>query len=293
MNLWEIKLGKWRPIYAIGLLYLRYSPLNIFKEFLRHGVLGHTPHNVYFTNKDGITFHLDTWGCEQKGIFCFHYCGTEDVAVYRKYIKQGDVVFDVGANIGQYSLLASRLVGAIGRVYAFEPAIEVLQKLRENIALNTPDNIHVIPKAVAAESKNMQFFPASEEKDQDIGSLLPAKGTRSNESIEVEAISLDDFCDSNSIDHVDFLKIDAEGFDLEVLKGASGLIDRNPDLVVMAEIAPHLLKLAHASPEDLYGFMEERGFKPWITARWGRLKPLDVETSSRLLNVFFLPGRKI
>jgi len=292
MNLWEIKFGKWRPIYSMGLLYLRYSPLNLFKEFLRHGVVGHTPHDVYFTNKDGITFHLDTWGCEQKGIFCFHYCGTEDVAAYRKFIKPGDVVFDVGANIGQYSLLASRLVGTAGHVYGFEPAIEVLPKLRENIGLNTSDNIHVIAKAVAAESKQMRFYPADEEKDQDIGSLLPAEGTRSNESVEVEAISLDDFCDTNSIEHVNFLKIDAEGFDLEVLKGAKKTIERNPDLIVMTEIAPHLLKLLHTTPEDVYDFMEERGFKPWVATRWGRLRPLNLKKSHRLLNVFFLPGRK-
>jgi len=248
---------------------------------------------VYFTNKDDITFHLDAWGCEQKGIFCFHYCGTEDVAAYRKFVKPGGVVFDVGANIGQYSLLASRLVGNTGRVYAFEPDTEVLKKLRENIDLNAPDNIHVVPKAVAAESGRMRFYPASEEKNQDIGSLLPAKGTCANESVEVEVISLDDFCDINGIDHVDFLKIDAEGFDLEVLKGASQLLDRNPDLIVMAEIAPHLLKLAQATPTDLYSFMKERGFKAWIATRRGRLKPLRNKERPRLLNVFFLPTRQI
>lgn len=293
MNLWEIKIGRWRPVYSIGLFYLRHSPFSVFKEYLRHGVVGHTSHDVYFTNKDGITFHLDAWGCEQKGIFCFHYCGVEDVAAYRKFIKPADVVFDVGANIGQYSLLASLLVEKTGCVYAFEPDTEVLQKLRENIGLNTSNNIHVVPKAVASKSERMQFYPASEEKDQDIGSLLPAKGTRSNASVEVEAISLDDFCDANSIDHVDFLKIDAEGFDLEVLKGASRLIDRNPNLIVMAEIAPHLLKLAHASPTDLYSFMKERGFKPWIAARRGKLRPLRIEKSPRLLNVFFLPENKV
>ena len=292
MSLWAFKIGKWRPVYSLGLFYLRYSPFKLFKKILLDGVTGYTPRDIRFTNKDGIIFHLDIAERVQKGIFCFHYYGPEDVAAFRKFIKPGCVVFDIGANVGQYALLASRLVADTGRVYAFEPNQAIFLRLKENVELNAAGNVFLVPKAVAAESKTMRFYPPSEETCQDIGSLLPAQGTSSNTEVEVEAVSLDDFCDMNGIERVDFLKVDAEGYDLEVLKGAVRMMARNPNLVVMAEIVESLLKQVQTTPADFYDFMEKRGFKPYVVTKTGRLRPLRGEKPASLLNVFFIPGRR-
>ncbi len=296
LSVWEFKIGHWRPFYSIALFYLRSSPFDLFKEFLRHGVVGHSPDHVQFTNRDGITFHLDVRECVQKAIFCFHYFEPEDVAAFRTFMKPGSVVFDVGANIGQYSLLASKLVGEGGQVYAFEPSPDVLNKLQENIKLNSAENIEVVAKAVTAKSGRMQFYTASEQGNQGVGSLLPAEAyrahTRSADSIDVEALTLDDFCEDRGIERVDFLKIDVEGFDLEVLKGAGKLMERNPDLVVFSEVEPLNLSQVDTTIEDFYRFTETHGFQAWYAEKRGQLKRLKGGRAPYHPNVFFLPEPK-
>jgi len=296
MSFWEIKIGKWRPIYTLGLLYLRYSPFDVFKELLRHGVVGHTPRFVQFTNKDGIVFDLDVQECVQKAIFCFHYFEPEDVSVFRKFIQPGGILLDVGANIGQYSLLASKLAGKTGKIYAFEPGQNIQPRLKKNIDLNGFENIEVVPCAVAATSGEMKFYPANEVGNQGVGSLMPAQEFRSNirstEGVDVDVISLDDFCEGRGIQHVDFLKIDVEGYDLEVLKGAEKLMKNNPDLVIMSEVEPINLEQLAITTKDFYAFMKSHAFHAWYAEKNGELKRLQGESPPYHPNVFFLHESK-
>jgi len=296
LSFWDVKIGKWRPIYTFGLFYLRYSPFDIFKEFLRHGIVGHTPRFVQFTNKDGIIFDLDVQECVQKAIFCFHYFEPEDVSVFRKFIKPGGVLFDVGANIGQYSLLASKLMGQTGKIYAFEPSQDIQPRLQENINLNAFKNIEIIPYAVAARSGKMKFYRANEEGNQGVGSLMPAQDYRSEirsaEGVNVDVVSLDDFCESRGIKQVDFLKIDVEGYDLEVLKGAENLMERNPDLVIMSEVEPINLEQLGTTAKVFYDFMESHHFHAWYAEKNGALRRLQGESPPYHPNVFFLHESK-
>jgi len=291
VNLWDFKLGKWRPVYAFGLFYLRYSPFDIFKDFLRHGAVGHTPRFVQFTNKDGIGFDLDVHECVQKAIFCFHYFEPVDVEAFRTFIKQDATVIDVGANIGQYSLLASKLMGQTGEIYAFEPSVDIQPKLKRNIDLNNFENIEVIPCAVAATSGVMKFYPANEVANQGVGSLMPVQeyrsNIRSNEGVDVDVMSLDDFCGARGIEKVDVLKIDVEGFDLEVLKGATKLMKNNPDLVIMSEVEPMNLEQLGVTAKDFYNFMESQSFHAWYAEKGGELKRLKGEKPPYHPNVFF------
>jgi len=296
LSLWNFNIGSWRPIYAAGLCYLRNSPVDIFKEYIRHGVVGNTPRFVQFRNKDDIIFDLDVHECVQKAIFCFHYFEPEDVAVFRTFIKPNSIVLDVGANIGQYALLASKLMGETGQVYAFEPSPEVYPKLQHHVQLNEFSNIEVITCAVAAKSGSMEFYPANEQGNQGVGSLIPADDyraqIRSTASIDVDVVSLDAFCESRDITHVDMLKIDVEGFDLEVLKGAEALMKNNPNLVIMSEVEPINLAQLGATAADFYGFMKERGFHAWYAERNGKLKRLKGESPPYHPNVFFLHESK-
>jgi len=292
VNFWELKLAKSRPFYDCALFYLRYSPFDTFKEFLRHGVVGHTPRFIHFTNKDDISFDLDVHECVQKAIFCFHYFEPEDVAVFRKFIRPNMTVLDVGANIGQYSLLASKLMGETGTIFAFAPSLDVQPRLYKNSALNHFKNIEVVPCAIAATSGSMKFYPANEAGNQGVGSLMPAQeyrsDIRSDEGVDVDVVSLDDFCEARGIDTVDVLKIDVEGFDLEVLKGAVRLMKRNPDLVIMSEVEPINLEQLGTTAKGFYDFMESQGFHAWYAEKGGELKRLEGESPPYHPNVFFL-----
>jgi len=296
VNIWELKIGNFRPVYALGLFYLRNSPFDIFKEFLRHGVIGHTPRFVQFTNKDNIVFDLDVQECVQKAVFCFHYFEPEDAAVFRTLIKPNSIVFDVGANIGQYSLLAAKLMRETGQVYAFEPSLNVQPRLKRNIQLNGFAHIELVPDAVAASCGMMKFYPANEDGNQGVGSLMPAQDyrstIRSSDGVDVQVTSLDAFCEKRNVWHVDVLKIDVEGYDLEVLKGAVKLMQKNPDLVIMSEVEPINLEQLGETAESFYAFMKSCGFHAWYAEKNGKLKRLQTESLPYHPNVFFLHERQ-
>jgi FkbM family methyltransferase len=106
---------------------------------------------------------------------------TQEIAFLSSFVKPGDLVLDVGANIGLYSLHLSRAVGPEGRVFAFEPDPANLQLLKENIAINHCDNVTVFPVALGAEDTRQKLFTCDENKGFQSFADLVDSGT----SIEV------------------------------------------------------------------------------------------------------------
>jgi FkbM family methyltransferase len=146
--------------------------------------------------------------------------------VYRRFAAPGTVAIDVGANMGAHSLALSACVGEHGKVVAFEPAAFLVDKLRENLALNHAHNVEARTLAVGSVCgpARLQWDP----NEFNIG-----KGRideRGNEPI---------FCSTIDLElrgltlPVSLIKIDTEGHELEVLKGAVGLIEEQRPVVVM------------------------------------------------------------
>jgi len=293
MNLWETKIAEFRPFYWLVLKYIRYFPGTWLKEYLKFGVLGHSPRYSMFTNRDGIHFDLDLQDLIQKTIFCFHYFEANDVAVFRSFIQPGNTVFDVGANIGQYSMLASKLVGNQGKVYAFEPSPDVVKPLKHHLKINNCSNVDLVPKAVSSHNGLAEFYPANERGNQGVGSLLPSNPdqgqTRTESSVSVETITLDSFCEKHGIERVDLLKIDVEGYDLDVLKGAERLLSRCPHLVIQSEVEPENLVLRGFTPDDFIRYMSGHGFDAFYADDNGKLKAvIDGSGGQDNQNLFFL-----
>ena len=132
-------------------------------------------------------------------------------------LKPGQVVFDVGANIGYYTLLASRVVGRAGRVVACEPSPRNISYLHRHIALNGATNVTVIPAGCYDRSGLMAFDAG---RDWAAGHLVehavPANGHRDL----VSTVALDEIVRASGL-LPDVLKIDVEGAELHVLAGAS------------------------------------------------------------------------
>lgn len=136
----------------------------------------------------------------------------------------GDYVFDFGANLGFFSLFASKKVGDNGRVYSFEPISEAMAVLKNNVAQNNASNIVLVPNAVGDKIKEIDF-------DADTGGSYGKSSSimiSENDSniIKVKQITLDSFIESNNIERVDFLKADIEGSERYMLKGAEQTIKR-------------------------------------------------------------------
>jgi len=142
-------------------------------------------------------------------------------AALQEHLKPGMTFYDVGANIGFFSLLAARLAGERGRVVAFEADPEVAARLRENVARNRADQITIEQRAVWSEPGTVHFERADLAASPDRG-LGHVVSSDANNTIDVAAVSLDDYARGGP--PPDFLKCDVEGAEVEVFRGASGLL---------------------------------------------------------------------
>jgi FkbM family methyltransferase len=139
-------------------------------------------------------------------------------------LRPGMIFYDIGANIGFFSLLAARIVGNKGRVVAFEADPEIAARLREHVARNAFGWITVEEKAVWSEPKTVFFARTNPATSPDRG-LGHVVSEIAPDTIQVSAVSLDDYAVSQLAP--DFLKCDVEGAEVEVFRGAQGLLKEN------------------------------------------------------------------
>jgi FkbM family methyltransferase len=140
-------------------------------------------------------------------------------------IKTGQVVYDIGANVGFYSLLSSVLVGETGHVYSFEPFPENLLELKRHLQMNRIKNCTVIDAAVSSADGEAIFDPS----DDRCTGHLAAHG-----SLYVRTLSLDGLALRNEIPVPNLIKIDIEGAEYECLKGASYVIQESRPIIFLA-----------------------------------------------------------
>jgi FkbM family methyltransferase len=168
-----------------------------------------------------------------------------------EYLKPGHKFYDLGANIGFFSLMAARLVGPEGRVVSFEADPEIAERLRENLAYNKFANASVEQKAVWSEPGKIKFARVSPSASPDRGLGHVTLGPSAEETILVETVSLDQYCDS----HVapDFVKCDVEGAEVAVFEGAKRLLrQKRPILLVETHSAENHKQLRDTFQEMGY-----------------------------------------
>ena len=137
-------------------------------------------------------------------------------------VRAGRVVFDVGANVGYYTLLASVLVGPQGRVFAFEPVPSNLRLLKAHLRLNRTENVEVV-KAAVAEHAGYGHFAS--------GNNLSTGHLAAHGGFAVRIVWLDDLVRRGELPPPDYMKIDVEGAELEVLRGSESILtDHHPVL---------------------------------------------------------------
>lgn len=142
-------------------------------------------------------------------------------SLVRQYLKAGDVFVDVGANIGYYSVIAAAAVGPSGAVHAFEPSARVRARLKRNVEVNELRQITVHPEAVGAQGGTVRLVEPEGVGNDGLGHV---KAT-GNEGTEVRAVRLDELPEfSNACPHL--IKVDVEGGEPEVFRGAAGLLER-------------------------------------------------------------------
>jgi FkbM family methyltransferase len=161
-----------------------------------------------------------------------------------EHLRPGMTFYDVGANIGFFSLMAARLVGPQGRVVAFEADPEIAARLRDNLARNHFTHANVEQKAVWSEAASVSFerVDPNTSPDRGLGHVTP-NGSNPG-TITVESVSLDEYIASHP--PPDFLKCDVEGAEVAVFQGAGKLLSgkRPIILVEMHSLENHRTLLA-------------------------------------------------
>jgi FkbM family methyltransferase len=172
-------------------------------------------------------------------------------------LKKDEVVVDVGANIGYFTLLAASLVGPKGRVHAVECSPETLAILENNVRKNSLRNVTIHPVAAAKERGTLSLNVTA----IGLSWLTPHANWPTSEGrqriVSVPAVPLDEIIQSP----VHFIKIDAEGLDLDVLKGMKRILAENTHLSLIVEWAPALLAEAGRDPLELPQWLQEAGFR--------------------------------
>ena len=179
------------------------------------------------------------------------------------FLREGDAVFDVGANIGGVAIAFARLVGPNGRVYAFEPNPALIPVIRADAAANGVSNIEVTECAVWLRSGEQMALYLDDSHYASASSLMSERAP-ARRSVSVRTITLDDFCSDRSV-VPKLIKIDVEGVEREVLEGATRLLEAHSP-VVICEYFP-------GSPldRDPTVFLETRGYAFFDTNLYERV----------------------
>ena len=222
---------------------------------------------------------------ENVGADLFYGLGFEslELDLFRHVLRPGSTVFDVGANIGVYTLTASRLASS---VHAFEPIPEIHYLLRHNVASNGAANVVLNELAASDSAGTVELFVNADSALTSMGRTARGDVVRVQ---TIRTITLDEYASSKGIETIDYLKIDVEGFEGHVLRGASALLDRSPDLTVFCELAEKNFAPLGFSVAEVLRFMNGKGYRTWeIDPRRGIFGPLAPGAALSNQNVVFV-----
>ena len=210
------------------------------------------------------------------------YVGDESEFMLQ-YIKEGDRVVEVGANIGCHTVAFAKAVGPTGQVFAFEPQRIIFQMLCANLALNAIWNVHTAHMGLGTAERTACVYPFDYAKGNNFGGgmIVPEGGE------PVQIMPLDRF----NLARCDFIKIDVEGMEAEVLRGARGVISQHRPIIYMEndreEKKKTLIDMMRVMNYDLYWHIP-----PLFRVNNWRNNPVNDYGNIVSINMLCLPKEK-
>lgn len=194
------------------------------------------------TRRGGLRWKLDLREGIDLSIYLFGSFEPSVAKTYRTSLRDGSTVVDVGANIGAHTLPLARAVGASGRVLAFEPTTWAFDKLRANLDLNPDIAGRVCAEQIMLVGEEGVTAPAETYSSWPLvtgGEVHPEHRGRLMSTGTARCATLDAYLSEAGVDRVDFVKLDVDGAEPEVLAGAEATITRSAPTIVM-ELAPYI-----------------------------------------------------
>lgn len=195
-----------------------------------------------------------------------------EIDFFKRTIKKGWTVLDIGANIGYPSLLFGKLVGEKGKIFSFEPDKDNLKVFRKNIKLNNIKNIKVIPAAVSDRTGLATLYISSSHS----GDHRIYSSGEERRRQDVKTVCLNDYFKPK--DKIDFIQIDVQGAEELVFKGMEDLLRKNKNVKILLEFWPEGLEKIGTSPNSFLQRIKRNGFKlNCLNEKNGKLERLTID----------------
>ncbi len=212
--------------------------------------------------RSGIRWSLDLGEGIDFAIWLLGAFEKRTVAAYSRLVQPGMTVIDIGANIGAHTLPLAKLVGPTGRVIAVEPTIWAVERLRANLDLNPPLRAIVDVRQVMLVGGGGQAVP------DEIYASWPLHGRAVHPKLRAlpkstlgaQAMTLDELGEIAGIKKVDFIKLDVDGYEGHVLRGARAMLKRDRPIIVL-ELSPYILAERGNGFEDLIGILRDCDYR--------------------------------
>jgi len=234
------------------------------------------PSDVSISGRHECTFfHCDLH--EYMYQFLFFY-GIHELDVdwmCNRILQPGDVFVDIGACFGCHTMSGALRVGSLGRVYALEPQPDMFATLQNNLLGNELSNVTADHLALSDQAETLQLYRFA---DLGIGhTSISSQGRKVSQVISIPAVTLDAYVEARGIKSVTLIKLDVEGAELKILRGATGLLrDSSPPMWIL-EINDETAAACGYHPRDLLAFLAQHGYS-FYQPIWGRM----IRTVTRL-----------
>ena len=213
-----------------------------------------------FVEIDGNKIYLD----ESDSLFLSSSIHHEKTIVdlVKNEIKQGDVVIDIGAHIGYYTVLFAKLVGPNGKVFAFEASPTNFEILEKNVKVNGYKNVTLNNKAVSDKDGKLTLYISGLTST---GNFLfkPENFVNSSkikDTVEIDSVTLDEYF-RDFEGEINFLKMDISGAEPRVIKGMSSILSKNNSLKIQQEWWPNAIRTHGFEPDSHLKLLTQMGYK--------------------------------
>ncbi|MBX7469099.1 FkbM family methyltransferase [Streptomyces sp. MAG02] len=250
-------------LITLGRRYVRDAPGALGKAALAarylNPRLGDQPRRRVTRDRYGARFAVDTQDLIQRYLYLFGVWEPHMTHWLRQRLRPGDTFVDVGANLGVFSVLGSRLVGSAGKVVAIEASPAFHRGLLRNVALNHCDNVRSVNTAVSDGHRTLTFVLAGS-RNMGANSIVPYDGPVES-SFEMGAVPLSELLEPAEVARARVIKIDVEGAEGSVVRGLAPLLDDlRHDVEIAVEVTPDRMAQLGDSAGELLAVMREHGF---------------------------------
>lgn len=277
-HLFTFRLIEVSLVYLLGIF-----PENSFLKWLRPWCIYYPRGSLRHCERAGVRYCLDISDYQEWSLY-FHSSVDSSLGVL-EYLSPGMVVLDVGGNIGQTAMPMALKVGSTGQIYSFEPFPCTYQKFLNNLSLNEKIcNVRAVNLALGAEADELHMNVKSTLNSGE-NSIVRAEQAHGEGLVSVSVSTIDTFFKSAPLSRVDFIKIDVEGFELDVLKGASQTLNAfHPSLFI--ELDDGNLRSQGSSAAELCNYLMSCGY---YIREHGKLQSLSPTEYGRHMDIYCLP----